>query len=346
MSIPASCVQIAIPPLGTPALIPGGGRTPISTTLGLSYRIHNRSTSVDLFVFDASTGGTGMEINPGTYFTLEKASLATYWLIAGSSVGAETVVEPLLTDDQSGAFRSPLSCVLLAANSPEHSKLVGTFFGVNGEELVFDGHAEVTIELQYTSPNVGRTLGHYLPGTPDHIYVDAYEFRGNLYGAPIRYVPSSPRTVGSDVASAYEPGSNSPLICPGPVVIRSGGVVTQSSTNPGHYGVPTNKISTSVSGAMGGAMIADISSSVLGILLFKWNAANATNAKLQVQAFRRATALDNTEMISTNASVDETFLSSAEQVNHIELEQGIYQIYFSLLSSGSTTVEALIQRFQ
>ncbi|MBL8041039.1 MAG: hypothetical protein JNM04_06785, partial [Chthonomonas sp.] len=226
----------------------------------MMYRIHNVSASaISLNVYSAATG-TGSKLNStpissGDFFDVGELTPGgqgytgdtLYFETSTSGTAATVVVEPLVTARQSGRFRSPLTFVLKATDDVFVRKLIGTFYGVNGRELVSRAStAKATIEMPI-SASTSKTLGKLFlenggGGSNEVLLADAYEFRGVLYGGAVDIVPGSDNANPSSISSTYAPGAGAIRLYPGQVVLSGATGAWQPAQSPGFFGPPLEEL--------------------------------------------------------------------------------------------------------
>lgn len=345
MSLPSTYIQPVASPVGAPVKLTGGARLHLSFTVGLSYRVHNLGTQ-QANVHDASTGSTSLKwtVAPSTFLDVVAAQ-TDYWI--EESVSSSIIVEPLLNPNLSGAFRSPLSFVLQSLAVPEQSYLVGTFYGIDGRELILPGHsnAQNVLTVSGASP---QTLGTIAESSGSVGFsVDVAGFRGVLYGSPVAVVVGSPST-NTSPAAGYSPIEGAPLIYPGPVVLSGRDGVLQMATGPGTGLQPFESYGFAASVSTPAEVLIDVSSSVLSAVLLKWNTSELANANITVSAYRYCKPNGEAGFASQNANVQETFTADGVmKVNHIELDQGYYKVVITTTTpSVDIDGDLYIQRFQ
>lgn len=351
MSVPSTYVQIAISPLTSPLQVEAGtDRTPLALTKGQMYRVKNYGNkSLQFFSVSSGSGAGDPFVNlAGGSSTTFTSPHAIAYLRYDTNVAGSFDLEPLLTETKSGAQVSPLAFVMACASETDHSLLVGTFFNSNGQPLIRPGD---TTALQriiiYAASN---TLGRHLFATSEPMWADAAEFRGVLYGAPLRVTEGSNSCnppVPEDV-EPYEPERGSLLIYPGTVRLGPNGV-DQSSRVTGYCVEPHTLASDSISNGYPVAYDYDLCGSTLTRLFVKAALDEGdSNASYTVTAYPVTLPVDlaiTDPLVSSNPTLQETFaFETGPIVNHVELDPGNYHIEFNTTHEEQIALEWYFQR--
>lgn len=322
----------------------------MALTKGQMYRVKNYGTMSLQFFSIASGSGAGdpfVNLAGGSSTTFTSPHSIAY-LRYDTNVEGSFELEPLLTETKSGAQVSPLAFVMACANDIDFSLLVGTFFNSNGQPLIRDGDTTALQRIPiYATP---KTLGRHMFDEEDPMWADAAEFRGVLYGSPVRVTEGSLScnpTDSSDVAP-YEPEKGSLLIYPGTVRLGPNGV-DQSSRVTGYCVEPHAVASDSISDGYPVSYDYDLSGSTLTRLFIKAALEEGdSNASYTVTAYPVTLPVDvniTDPLVSSNPTLQETFaFETGPIVNHVELDPGNYRIEFSTTHEEQIALEWYFQR--
>lgn len=345
-----------------PVTVPseGGVTYRVRRGRGQQYRIWQLSAADYVMVYENNGSGTLLGSPTATMAYLDLVAMgSTGTDLYFSAVESEQklIIEPIVPGLSSSLAPSPLLFVLKSTDSNPRL-LVGAFYDVEGKEMYPTSTSEKT-QFSMSPSDTAKTLYSLAKAAESTfpIFADCWEFRGVLYGGPVRITPyyfePDPTTVDSD----YVPADGSPIIYPGPV--RLGGAsdsIWQPSTNPGFMDPGVNSISVTITGnATSAAQVLDCRGSVLGILLFKVSRTTSDPKNIRVRASRKTTTLGSSSVTfaPSTLSADEIFTVAAGSGNDefmIELEGGLYDVTFEMtnVESGSTTttVQWTAQRLQ
>jgi len=318
----------------------------------------------------AGGGGTAVPIGTGDVFKLvpatgETAATTLLCKVATGGVDQTMIIEPVGNGTSFGLARNPLSFVLQAPLDVESTNtsyprlLVGSFFDLDGREIVFEqSTTNKDINQHRLEPgNTAKTLYQLAVEKNSNfpLLADCWEFRGILYGGPLLLTPGSPHSNPvTAVDSAYLPVSGAPMLYPGPVILGGSADLTmQGSTNPGFTDPGVGRVSVSglSTNEVSAAQTIDLRGSVLGVVYIYWEQ-SGTDKRIRVTAKRKSKTLAHgsisaTEYISSILAADEIFTIpgvATSMFASLELEQGLYELTIQALGSAASGISWTVQR--
>ena len=347
-SYPQQLSNDLAPPVGIPVLATTVLKGYTIRT-GQYYRIRNVGAPGSPSVNVSATGFTTVSVGAGNSADIVITTANELGLQVASGA-TSVIIEPVYDTLEIGQIRSLMAYVLKATDG-QTRRLIGTFIGRDGRELLTgNGLAFVSMTPNQTAQPLGNLLlTRVSPDTGDRIWADSYEFRGVLHGGPVEVLPGSPDATIAGASAGFTPPTGTSQIYPGPVILGGSTTVWQPSTGPGFTGPPVApSASTTITVGTPGTAFIDSSSSPVTPLALRWAPSSSAAGSLRVQAFRRFAALDGTTWVSTIADVDETFptATTASQTVHVELGQGLWDVTFTATGVSATLFQWMVQRIQ
>lgn len=325
---------------------------------GTQYTIYNLSantTEVRQTNFQPFSPAVTIAANSSTVFT--PASGVTTVLVGGA-VGTDDT-DIILVPDTGTVYasqrRSPLAYTLKATDS-DPRRLVGSFFGSDGQELRTGANFDVQFEMfpLDSALSLGQLyLSRPDANTTDKLWADCVEFRGMLYGGPLLVFPASLEANVNPIES-YDPGPNFLRIEPGPVMLGGQHVVAQPALGPGYTDRAVEPVLLTTDLQVGNSIefYADLTSCVVGAIpvSFEWTTVSGSRSQLQIQAFRTFKYYDQTEWVASVTSADELFSPPSGAPNpfiaFVELEEGFYTVRLTARNQAVGTIQYGIEKYR
>jgi len=323
---------------------------------GSVYRVRNLG-SVNTVVSYGS-GPTLENVPAGSILDTSFGNNGSFKMKASS--GTTQVAIQTLFDGTEIAFRRSLLNYVLKATDAQERRLVGTFYGRNGRELLSSAGGFVLTLNPTTTVNTLGTLYLTRPGAAangaDKLWADAYEFRGMLLGGPVLVIPSSPASTTAPPTPPYDPPIGTEVIRPGFVILGGQSRIWQMADSPG-ITLPAPRPESIPTIPVNGqqAIAVDNSSSPVGVLAFRWDVTAGTTGLVKVVAKRRMTAIETSSTILTPTTwfseisdVDESFVTTggATKTVHVELPQGMFDVTISATGLAANNMQWMLQRIQ
>lgn len=360
--MPSTYRQLASTPVGLPFTAGTvSTRVAIACTPRMMYRVHNVSVptqnepEISLNVYSAASG-TALNSTPikiGDFFDVGELTPlgqgytenTLYFGTSTSGTLASVILEPLVTARQSGRFRSPLTFVLKATDDVFARKLIGTFYGANGQELVSRASSPLATISMPISASTSKTLGKLFlenggGGSNELLLADAYEFRGVLYGGAVDVVPGSNNANPGTVDATYAPTAGATRLYPGQVVLSGASGAWQPAQSPGFFGPPLEELDISLAASATSTKRVDSAGGTIGRLFVR-----ATGeSDVQIEVLPCYAVMGSSTYYTSDTLVYQTDYSfNAAGVFHFDLDPGIHDIKIKNMGTATATFKLACQ---